>query len=448
MRRRAERSPKVMKCWTSLSLVLGCLALHPAHAQTSLPEQMKVLIEQRRADEAFKLGINASDQIGEPLYDYYFGIAAVDAGQPMLGVLSLERFLLADPSNNLARLELGRAYFKLGDFVRARQEFQLVLATNPPSSVAATIEKFLSAMERPGSSTKTIIGAFAEVAGGATSNANSGIANGTIALPGFGTVTLADSGVRQPSGVIALSGGSFASLPLTKTIRAIGAVSGFYRAYSNVPQYDLATFNANLGAGPVSDKFNATISGVYGHSLLDGKSYRENFGTVANARKPFGKTVVITLDGGFQKLRYKSLNKNRNGRLISGSLTLDKKIKAPGAPIFSLSGYVADERNSQGRPDFSRRIYGGRLGVTAVPAPKVMLFASAGLARWRYAAPDLLFGTLRRDWYKSLDAAAQFELDKGLTLRLEGSYAQDDSNIVLYRFDQKQLALALRREWQ
>lgn len=431
-----------------LGAALLWAAAAPAFAASSVPEQMKLLIEQRRPVDAFNLGLTANEQIGEPLYDYYFGVAAVDAGQAMLGVMSLERFLLADPSNNLARLELGRAYFKLGDFVRARQEFKTVLATNPPSSVAATIAKFLGAMERPGSSAKSAFGAFIEVAGGATSNANSGINGSTIDLPGFGTVTLGESGVRQPSGLASVSAGSFASIPLAKSVRAVGSLSGYYRAYSNVPAYDIASFNANLGVGPVFDTLSATVSGVYGHSLLNGSSYRQNYGGTATVRKSFGKKMVFTLDGGFQKLRYKALNKNRNGSLATLSATLDRKFKAPGAPVVSLTGYFARERNEQARADFSRRIYGGRLGVTAALAPKVTLFSSVGLGRWRYDGPDLLFGTVRRDWYRSVDAAAQFTLATGLTMRIEGQYVQDDASIPLYRFDQQQLALVLRREWQ
>lgn len=224
---------------------------------------MKLLIEQRRATEAYELGLGATDLIGDPLYDYYFGVACVDAGHAMLGALSLERFMLADPSNNLARLELGRAYFKLGDFVRARQEFKLVLATNPPSSVVATIGRFISAMENPRKSAKSAFGAYLEVAGGATSNANSGINGSTIDLPGFGLVTLGETGIKQGSGLASFSGGSFASLPLTKKIRAVGSLSGFYRAYSNVPEYDFATFGGSLGIGPVSETKRHRLGGLW-----------------------------------------------------------------------------------------------------------------------------------------------------------------------------------------
>jgi tetratricopeptide (TPR) repeat protein len=427
---------------------LCLLVASPAMAANSLPERMKLLIEQRRATEAYELGLAATDLIGDPLYDYYFGVACVDSGHTMLGALALERFMLSDPSNSLARLELGRAYFKLGDFVRARQEFKSVLASNPPASVATTISRFLAAMEKPNKSAKSAYGGYVELAGGTTSNANSGINGSTIDLPGFGLVTLGKSGVKQGSGLGSVSAGSFANLPLFKGIRAVGAVSGVYRAYSDVPEYDFANIGASLGVGPVSEKLSATVSGVYGYGLLNGKAYRQNYGIAASVRKPLGKKTVITVDGGFQALRYATLNKNRNGRLLTFATGLDRKIKAPGSPIVSIAGYYAREKNSMGRNDFSRKIKGGRLGVTLAPAPKLTVTSSVGIARWVYDGPDLLFGSVRRDWFRSADAAVQFELSKGLTMRFEGQYAQDDSSIPLYKFDQRQIALVLRREWQ
>jgi len=84
---------------------------------------MKSLVEQGRFADAFNLGLKNESLSGEPLYDYYFGIAAVDSGRASLGVLALERVLLTNPENDLARLELARGYFVLEDYERAKEEF-------------------------------------------------------------------------------------------------------------------------------------------------------------------------------------------------------------------------------------------------------------------------------------------------------------------------------------
>ncbi len=78
-------------------------------------QDIKSLIEQGRFEDAFNLGLKNDQLSGDPLYDYYFGIAAVDSGRASLGVLALERVLLSNPLNDLARLELARGYFVLKD---------------------------------------------------------------------------------------------------------------------------------------------------------------------------------------------------------------------------------------------------------------------------------------------------------------------------------------------
>ena len=109
---------------------------------------MKVLIEQGKAKQAYELGLKHPELMGEPLFDYAFGVAAVDSGRASLGVLSLERVLLQNPSDDLVRLELGRAYYQLEEYGRAKDEFLEVKSHKPPPAVVSTINLYLSEIER------------------------------------------------------------------------------------------------------------------------------------------------------------------------------------------------------------------------------------------------------------------------------------------------------------
>ena len=120
-----------------LSLCLGILTVFASPGvMADVPDEMKVLIEQKRAPEAYALGMKHPEMMGEPMFDYFFGVAAVDSGRVSLGVLSLERALLANPKNDLVRLELARAYFALGEYQRSREEFEEVKKTFPPPSTS------------------------------------------------------------------------------------------------------------------------------------------------------------------------------------------------------------------------------------------------------------------------------------------------------------------------
>src|SRR6185295_15935054 len=109
-------------------------------------EEIKALLDRGNPAAAYKHGKSHPDELGNPSFDFYFGIAAIDSGHSGEGVLALERYTLNFPDNLNARLELARGYFVLADDQRARDEFNAVLETNPPPAVRANIDKFLAAM--------------------------------------------------------------------------------------------------------------------------------------------------------------------------------------------------------------------------------------------------------------------------------------------------------------
>ena len=63
---------------------------------------------------------------GDPYFDYFYGVSAIDTGHASEGVFALERVLLLHPNDHVARLELARGYFILEEYARSRQEFEKV----------------------------------------------------------------------------------------------------------------------------------------------------------------------------------------------------------------------------------------------------------------------------------------------------------------------------------
>jgi hypothetical protein len=143
-------------------------------------DDLKALLEKGQAAEAYELGRQHQDQLGNPFFDFYFGVAAIGAGRAGDGVLALERFVVNAPDNVNGRLELGRGYFVLGEDTRARQEFEIVLATNPPAEVQANVQRFLDAIRSREFLYRPTQGFYLEAGLGYDSNANAGINNASI----------------------------------------------------------------------------------------------------------------------------------------------------------------------------------------------------------------------------------------------------------------------------
>ncbi len=135
---------------------------------------------------------------GEPEFDQYYGIALINTGDAAAAVYPLERVLLSEPDAGRVRLELGRAYFELERWEDARNQFQRVLASEPPENVQANINRFLTAIdEAEREANRTWSGSFSV---GAAYNAQ--FAEGeTLVVSGFSSEP-EDRQVTQLSGQI------------------------------------------------------------------------------------------------------------------------------------------------------------------------------------------------------------------------------------------------------
>ena len=99
------------------------------------------------------------ERSGEIRFDYLFGIAALDSGHADKATLAFERVLTMDPNFAGARLDMARAYYQLGDLLRAKTEFETVSGQNPPELAKATIQKYLDAIASHEQAKKTRISA-------------------------------------------------------------------------------------------------------------------------------------------------------------------------------------------------------------------------------------------------------------------------------------------------
>ena len=63
-------------------------------ANAAPADDVQNLLKLGKDREAYEMGKSTPDALGMPLFDFYFGIAEVNAGVTGDGVLALERYLL------------------------------------------------------------------------------------------------------------------------------------------------------------------------------------------------------------------------------------------------------------------------------------------------------------------------------------------------------------------
>ena len=95
--------------------------------------------------QAYETLLDAFDQSPENFdVNFYLGRSAFEIGNYEMAVMAFERILIASPDENRVKLEIARAYQRLGANDIARQFCHEVLSTNPPPTVEYNIRRFLA----------------------------------------------------------------------------------------------------------------------------------------------------------------------------------------------------------------------------------------------------------------------------------------------------------------
>ena len=175
-----------MKETFTIAIVAACVAVS-APVAAAPADEVRALVEGGKAAEAYEFGRRNPDALGDPAFDFFFGIAAIDTGHAAEGVLALERYVLRFPDNLSARLQLARGYFTLGEDARAREEFEQLLKLNPPADTAVTIDRFLDSIRLRETRYTATSGAYLEAGIGRDTNVNAGPATANVFLQNLTT---------------------------------------------------------------------------------------------------------------------------------------------------------------------------------------------------------------------------------------------------------------------
>ena len=412
---------------------------------SSIPDQMKALIERQHAREAYELGLEHPELMGDPLFDYVFGVAAVDSGRVSLGVLALERVLLTNPADDLARLELARAYFALGEFQRAREEFDEVKRHRPPAGVVKTVDQFLEGIKRKEGEYKVLWGAYGEFGLGYNSNVNAATAVDSIILPFIGPVQLAASSRPLPSpfGVGAVGGS--VSVPIDYDTHAFLNVNASTQKYSQADGYNLggAVVTGGLRYNDGPNEYKVLAFGSL--AQLSVVPVPNTAGGGLEYSRRLNETESLLAGVSAIRLGYPSDFVAYNSNLSTALLGYRQVFPlVKWQPVVDLTATFAKQTNISDRPDLGRTLVGGNVQVSFMPNAQTGISLGAGYAQSNYGSEDLLYQANRSDGLISANAVLQYSLTKELSARAEFTYFNNLSNLGLYSYNQWTGALKLR----
>lgn len=442
------------------------LALLGGNALASVDQEIKELMAQGQYAPAYQLGKQHPDLLGQPAFDFFFGIAALDGGSPGEGVLALERFLMAQPDNRSARFHLARAYYILGEDQRAHREFTELL-TDANVEEKNSIERFLNAIRARESRYAPTATFFVETGLGYDSNINAGARTGDVAgLPGF-VITGRSASAKEGDVFYALNTGVQGSLPIAPGVMLYGGLqgNGRWHAGSDNGVFDQLGLGAQGGVSFITGR-NLFRTGVE-HNLLtvNNNAYLRSsslIGEWAHQVDQFNR-VGVALQ--YSWLRYENvsifLDKDKTLASPSGAPQRDSNMTVVSGnwthayshnwnPILALNVTLGEERNQAGRREYSRKLYGVRMSGSIQPMQKLGFAAGLNYIHSDYRAD--FFGVAgfpkRNDDYYAADVSATYTLDRNWSIKAEAMYTHQDSNIGLYQYDRSLFAIKLRYDYK
>lgn len=418
-----------------------------SHAQS--PADLAALIAKGDARAAYELGRRAPERLGQPEFDFLFGIAAIEAGHAAEGVLALERVLLLDPRNERARFELARGYFKLGEDARAREEFAAALAANPPPEAARAAAEYLAALREREARYKPTLSGFVEAGGGYDSNPRAGVDNPSITLPVLGDVTVADTGLRASDQTRQSAAGFRATLPVRGRVAAFAAGQAEVLRHREQADFDQELYAGSLGVLGQWGRQSWRAGASRGYQTLARLPYRHTEGQFVDWGWAPDERNALSAGVQAGRLMYHGGNQVRDSDFATLAIGWRRAFAMPGRPIVEASATYGRERNvNDDRQDLSRDLYGVRVGIAASPLADWTVQAGAQWQRSRYREADAILQTTRDDRYGAADVGVAWRVWGGLSIRAEYTEARNESNLALYEYRRRTAMLRGRYEFR
>lgn len=430
-----------------LLAVALCLGLTQAMAGPL--DDLRRQVEGGQFELAYKTAQSNPQLIGDVHFDFLYGVAAINVGRVSEGLLALERHLAAVPANDRARLELARGYFLLGEYTRARAEFEFVLRYNPPAGVRKNIAGYLQAMQVREVSDRRATGRFyAETGLGYDSNVNGGTFRDELQLA-FGAVSLAGSPSQEVSdGYAQVAVGGQKLMRVSNQMSVFAGADLDHRANFKQHIYDLTNGSAYMGFTQLSGPALWRVTLGFNQMRVDHRRYRDMYSLSTDATLSLGPDWTLMGFGQYGEMRHASADEVRDARSYSLGMMLTRIFSdLPWAPSAGVRVSLTRENNLRLREDLSRNM--PLLRVFAGVTPMERLRVTLGITAYRqnFRAEDIGFGTRRSDSSVGVDLVANYAIDESWSLRGEAVWLRNQSNQDLYDSNRSAASVKLRYQF-
>lgn len=419
----------------------------PSSPITILLNRATSLMNSGKATEAFDLLVPYEyDLAGNSDFDYLFGVAALESGHPVKASLALERVLAVKPGFAGARVDLGRAYFEIGNYLKARQEFKTVLnLPNPPPLVKTVVDNYMTTIEHRLSKKKNQLSGWVEISGGYDSNVNYSTADAVIEVPALQSaiILLADDNVEQDDAFLKFTLNMGLLHHFSEAARSYVAFEESKRLLSNEKEFETEDAKCRTYLELGENINTIRIGAIAGLSTLDQSQNTRQVGGSLEWRHTFNATNMMTLFGQFDAFRYPDVEANDVDQWVGGASWMHAmpNLKNSMLAASAYGGYASD---TDQRANGSNAIYGLRMGYHIKPVSTVAIVAGVGEHVSRFKKENAVFQEERNDEQLDAQLSLNWAPVKRVSMGCGVSYIHNNSNIPIYEYKRNDVFAMVR----
>lgn len=433
-----------------LAALAWALAFAACAADADVIAQGETLVRAGRYADAYQLLEPLEDKLaGDIKFDYLLARSALETGRPSRASFIYERILAANPNYLGVRLEMGQAYLALGDYARAKLEFETVLRfENLPPGLREQAQIYSKAADASLAGKRTIGYGYAEVGYGYDSNVQSATRTSQInSVNGQPLIFLDPTRLKRGDHYKALALGGELAHALSERFSAFAGADARGRAYNDIDAGDFGSLDGRFGLG-YSEGANSTRIGLNGGRYwLDSKKTRDSLGMTVDYRHLLTKQDQLTLNAGATRFHFVPEDLKVNNFDLYQAAIGWLHATADGRAAAGLTLIGGKENATNGRLDGDKPFYGGRITLQSSFTEQIGAFFLGGVQRGKYSQVNQAFGATRVDTLYDLTAGVTWSFAKGWSLRPQLVYYKNKSNLTLFEYDRTDASINLRADF-
>jgi tetratricopeptide (TPR) repeat protein len=439
-RRRPRRRPG----WWLVVVVVSLVLANGAAAANPDLDRAGQFLREGRYPEAYDLLAPFEEAgKGDAVFNELLGWAALETNRADQALTFFERSLAAAPNAVDAHLGLGRAYLALGNYARAKIEFETVLRFDDlPPDLHRQVEIYAEAARGYATGKRLLANGYVMVGAG---NYRVNPTSGTNAFGGNDT----DDNFFS----VRVGGGLNYALPDSYALT--GSLDYRFRRYDNPDRRDDSDLRWDGAVSRTIGEGNLA-AGLRGRVSYRGdNSYRNDYGLYGNYRYRLDPDNQLTVGAEFRRRAYPNgplRDRSRNIAELTGSWT---HALPGGKASFILAAFGGREFATNDRPDGDNNFFGLSPSLNFTFTDKLGGFLFGWWQNDRYNIERLNVGpadkvlgiATRNDNLYEAGAGLTWQFSPSWSLNPEILYILDQSNILAVNYSSTEIWITLRKDF-